>query len=331
MAWTYDAPTGVFKDHALSSKIRENAIQRTFFARFVRPEPNYGKGRGQSITITRILQLGRAGRISEIETVPVVTPTIDTKAISVSEWGVQMELTEFQKNLTHFNIQNQYQRLLRNNMLLTVDGMCIEALNAAKLCLIPTTGSPAGVLDSDGTPSTTATANVTAATVKKAKDLLVQRGKQPFANGRYVAAFTNTAARGLRDDAESKAWFQNTAAGGNLYTSGGIGGTDSKIPMGSAPSAEYMGRIENVDCYEVNPLSTDTLMPDLAGASTVCGNGFVFGDDALFFAEVQKPELRAEQPRDLGRLQAVGWVGTMEAGLVWDTAAQGNVIRITSA
>jgi hypothetical protein len=321
----------VFKDHALSNKIRQNAVQRTFFMRFARPEPNYGKGKGQSITITRVLQLPRSARVGELDTIPVVTPSISTKAQTVSEWGVQIELTSFLEHLSHFNVRNVFQGLLRNNITLTADGMCIEALNLSPMCLIPTAASGGGLFDTDGTPSTVADVNVTAATVKKARDNLIRRKKMPFPNCRYVAAFTVTAARGLRDDAEAKAWFQNTAAGGALYTTGGIGGNSSTIPMGMAPGAEYMGRIENVDCWEVNPPAGDSLMPDLAGTSTVCGSGYIFGEDPIFFAEVEKPELRAEQPRDLGRKRAVGWVGTMDAGLVWDDASEAPVIRITSA
>jgi hypothetical protein len=332
MAWLYDAPSGVFKDHALSRNIRREAARRLFYAKLVRPEPNYGRGRGQSITITRVLQLAnRAGRINEIESIPVVTPSISTKSLTVALWGVQMELTEFQEHLTHFNIRNVYQSLLRDNIEFTTDGMVIEAANLSPICLIPTAASGGGSFDSDGTPSTVADVNVSAATVKKARDNFVRRKKRPFPNGRFIAAFSVTAARGLRDDAEAKAWFQNTAAGGNLYTTGGIGGTEARLPTGMSPMAEYMGRIENVDCYEVNHPAGDALMPDLAGTSTVCGTGHVFAEDALFLAEVMKPELRAEQTRQLGTKRALGWVGEMEAGLVWDDADQSGVIRITSA
>ena len=53
MAWTLDAPTGVYKDHALSSNIREAAVADAQFMRFVQAEPGYGKGRGESVSIPR--------------------------------------------------------------------------------------------------------------------------------------------------------------------------------------------------------------------------------------------------------------------------------------
>ena len=76
MAWTLDAPSGVYKDHALSSKIREAAIADAQFMRFLRPEPNFGKGRGQSVTITRVLPLARATRVSELDRLPSGRPAI---------------------------------------------------------------------------------------------------------------------------------------------------------------------------------------------------------------------------------------------------------------
>ena len=140
MTWAWDAPTGVYKDHSLSQKIRMNAVQRMLLAQFVRPEPGFGKGKGQSITITRMLQLGRASRIEENDGIPVVNATISTKSVTVSMWGVKMELTEFEENLTFFNLRNRYQELLRNNIELTVEGMIAEAMVGTPVKFIPTTG-----------------------------------------------------------------------------------------------------------------------------------------------------------------------------------------------
>jgi len=37
--WTADAPTGVYKNHKLSAKIRMASIAETKFMQFTRPEP----------------------------------------------------------------------------------------------------------------------------------------------------------------------------------------------------------------------------------------------------------------------------------------------------
>lgn len=43
--WVWDAPSGVFRDHTLSSRIREAAIADAQFMRFARPETGFGKGK----------------------------------------------------------------------------------------------------------------------------------------------------------------------------------------------------------------------------------------------------------------------------------------------
>lgn len=70
MAWTWDAPTGVYKDHHMSSKIREAAIADTVFARYARAEGGFGRGKGQSLTITRVFPLAKANRVSELDRLP---------------------------------------------------------------------------------------------------------------------------------------------------------------------------------------------------------------------------------------------------------------------
>lgn len=111
--WVWDAPSGVFKDHALSSRIREAAIADAQFMRFARPESGFGKGRGQAINITRVFPLPLADRVSELDRLPSGRPAIDTLSIQVSEWGFKIPMTEFEKNLTHFDLTNQFQRVLR--------------------------------------------------------------------------------------------------------------------------------------------------------------------------------------------------------------------------
>src|SRR5690606_8871917 len=150
MAWVWSAPEGVYKNHALSSNIRKEAIADVRFMRFLRPEQGYGRGRGESVTITRILRLPLAGRVSELDRLPVGTPAISTKSLQVSEWGFKLEMTEFEKNLTHFDLTNQYQRLLRDQMALTMDKMAADALKQTPVKYTPT--STGGVISTNGTP-----------------------------------------------------------------------------------------------------------------------------------------------------------------------------------
>ena len=127
MSWQYDAPSNTYKNHALSNNIRSEAIADTVFMRFATPEPGYGKRRGESVTITRTLQLGLAERVGELDRLPSGRPAIETKQVGVSEWGFKIPVTDFEKNLTHFDIQNTFQSTLRNQISLTMDKMVADA------------------------------------------------------------------------------------------------------------------------------------------------------------------------------------------------------------
>lgn len=306
MAWIWDAPAGVYKNHALSKDIRMQAAADALFAQFVRPESGYGKKKGESITITRVMQLPLAGRVSEIDRLPTGRPAIDTKAVTVDEWGFKIELTEFEENLSHFNIRNPFQGMLRDQMALTMDKMLADAAKLTPYLYIPTlTG---GVFDTDGTPSTTANANLGIADLRKIRDELRGTLKAPFfRNGRYVGILSTNAARGIKNDPEYKDWIAPT----------------SSKPMRA-------GQLEDVEQFALFETNHFDALANAVGTGGILGEAVFFGADAMFLASVATPELRAGIPTDLGRFRETGWVGVMEAGLVWDTAATARLIYVTS-
>jgi N4-gp56 family major capsid protein len=307
MAWVWDAPSGTFKNHALSKNIRREAIADVQFMKFLRPEPGYGKGRGESVTITRILKLPIAGRVSETDRLPSGRPAIQTKSVSVSEWGFKIPMTQFEQNLAHFNMMNPFQASLRDQMALTMDVMAADALKGTLTKFIPTVGG--GVFDTDGTPSTLSTKNLGIMDLRKIWDEMHGNLKIPkFRNGKYVGILSTRAARGIKNDPEYKDWLAPT--------------TSEPLISGR------MRDVENFALFETN--HTEALA-DLAGSSTTTGEAVFFGADAGFLVVVENPELRAGMTEELGRFREVGWVGTLEAGLTWETAALSRVIHLTSS
>lgn len=306
MAWVWDAPSGTYKDHALSTEIRREAVADTIVMKFLRPEPGYGKGKGQSITITRILQLPIAGRVSEMDRLPSGRPAIQTKSVTVSEWGYKIPVTEFEKNLTHFDIMNPFQAALRDQMAITMDKMSADALKLTPYKFIP--AAAGSVFDTDGTPSTLSDKNLDVGDLRLIRDELRKLKVPPFRGGKFVGLVSTRAARGLKNDPEYKDW--NAPQNGELL-------------MGSR-----LKDIEDIMLYETNHTGA---LSDLVGSSTVCGEALFFGADPGFLAVVDNPELRTGLPDDLGRFRETGWVGTIEAGLSWEIAAQARVIHVTSS
>ena len=307
MSWAWDAPSGVYKDHALSSDIRDAAVADSKFMRFLSPEKGYGKGRGASVTITRFGSLPLAGQVSESDLLPSSKPPVVTKQLSVAEWGHKVPLTEFEENLTHFDIRNRTQRALRDQMRLTMDKMAADALKTT-VVKVASTSATVVAFDTDGVVDRTSTNNLTVAHLREIHDYLHGTLKcPPWKNGRFVGILSTKAARGLKNDTTYKDWWSPT--------------DKTPIITGMLPS------IENFDLFETNHFDA---LDNSIGASSVSGEAIFFGDDAGFLATVDEPELRAGPKTDLGRFSDVGWVGTIQAGLTWELAASSRAIHWAS-
>src|SRR5690606_22687240 len=116
--------------------------------------------------------------------------------------GFKIPMTEFEKNLTSFDLTNQFQRVLRDQMKLTMDDMVAEAFKTTPIKYTPqTTGA---VISTAGTPSL-ANKNLTIADLRQIHDYLRGTLKAPkYRNGKYVGILSTKAARGIKNDPEYK-------------------------------------------------------------------------------------------------------------------------------
>ena len=313
-SWELDAPTGTFKNHALSNDVRVAAIADSKFMPYVSVEPNYGKGRGDTVTITRVKNVSEPsnGRFGERERVPIDTFSLSTTSITVSYWGRGIEFTEKAQLLSHFDLQDKIQMKLKQQMQLTLDTAAATAFKTAKICYIPTSLT-GGTFDTDGTPSTSALENVTVSHVKVIRDYMADTIHTPGWKGsdEYICLASTKALRGIKNDPEFLQWRQY-------------------IRPEDAFMKGEVGKIENVKFIEVNHTNA---LSNTKGTGSVLGEAVIFGDDAVAMALVMDPELRWAIPGNFGMQNAVAWIGMMEYGVIWDTANDGEarIIRITSS
>jgi N4-gp56 family major capsid protein len=303
MSWTWDAPTATYRSHTLSSQIRREAIADAQFMKFMKPEPGFGKGKGESITITRINKLPLATRVSETERLPSNRPAIETKTVSVSQWGSKIPITEFERHLTHFNLRDEFQRVLKDQITETMDKMCADALKLTDVKYTPL--STGGEFVTTGTPVSVSNRNWEVQDLRRIHDRLHGDLKCPkFKGGRYIGILSTRAARGLKNDPEYKDWL---------------------APTTSQPLMDgLLKNIEGFDLYETNQRES---MADLLGTSTTTGDAIFFGADAGGLITIMAPELRVGLAEELGTFQEVGWVGTIEAFHVWERPAMARVIH----
>ena len=52
--WNFDAPTGTYKQSALSSQLYYAALERTVFMEHVSTVEGYGRKMGENVTLTRV-------------------------------------------------------------------------------------------------------------------------------------------------------------------------------------------------------------------------------------------------------------------------------------
>lgn len=306
MSWTYDHPSGTYKNHSLSDKIRKQAIADAVFMKFATMEPGFGKKKGESQTITRILSLPLATRIGEMDRLPAGRPAIQTKQVGISEWGFKIPTTDFEKNLNHFDIMNPFQASLRDQIELTMDKMVADALKMTPINYVPqTTGS---TLTTDGAPGGVSDRNLAISDLREIHDYLHGTLKCPkYKNGKYVGILSTQAARGIKNDPEYKDWL---------------------APTTSDPLLS--GMLKDVEGFTLIETNHFDALDNLAGASTTTGEAIFFGADAVGLLQVEAPEIRMGLPEDLGRFRDVGWVGTLESFLVWEPAAYARAVFVSS-
>ena len=309
--WTYDAPTGVYKQHALSKHLYLATVEDSHFVEFARPVDGFGKKKGENVTLVRVATITEpsSGVIAESSKIPEDVFSLSTVSITVNEYGRAVPFTSLAEDLSEFDIENPIQMRLKEQQKLVLDTACAAAFKTAKVCYIPT-ASTAGTFDTDGTPSTSATANLNVFHVETIADYLWDTLRCPRWSGDdYVAICRTLALRGIKRDPQWESW--------KIYTT---------------PEAKATGEVGKIEgCRFIQTNHNSAL--GKVGSSSVLGECIFFGQDAVALAEVQTPELRAAIPTDFGRSKAVAWYGVLEFGLIWDTANAGEakVVRVTSS
>jgi N4-gp56 family major capsid protein len=310
--WTYDAPAGVYKNHALSSAIRDAAIAETKFMQFVSPEPNYGKKKGESVTITRISNIDEPsdGRVLEANRIPEDELVITTTSVTVSEWGRAVPYTSLNEDLSHIDLNSKIQKKLRDQMKLTLDTAAAAAFKANQVKAVAT-GAAAIQFDTAGAPTAQALSNLNVFHIERIRDYMFGTLHiPPFMADDYIACVSTKAKRGIMDDPAWEPW--------NRYTT-----PENKF-------RSELGRLEGIRFIEVNHANALSGSIGLAG---VAGEAVFFGEDPTYLALVTDPELRTEVPKDFGRQKAVAWYAIAEFGNTWGDSAnpgENRVVHFTS-
>lgn len=312
-SWTFDATTGVYKNHALSSDLRSAAIAETKIMQFVSPEAGYGKKVGESITIVRLSNIAEptTGIISEQERIPEDDITMSSTAITVAEWGRSVPYTNLIEQLSKFDPESMVQKKLMEQMQLTLDTGAAAAFtgSGAKIVAEPT-GVAALNIDTGGAATQQATVGLNVYHIEQIRDYMFGTLHVPYFEGdSYIGLVATKSKRSLMSDPAFETWHK--------YTD---------------PSSKYnseLGRLEQIRFIEINHFNA---LSNTKGLGGVLGEAVIFGADAVAMAVAEDPELRRALPEDYGRRQGVAWYGILNFGVVWNTANPGEarIVHVSS-
>ena len=308
-SWVSDAPSGVYKNHDLSSKIRMAAIKECKFMQFVKPEGDYGKKKGESVTITRVsnVSVPADDSINEFNDIPEDTLSLSTQAISVVERGRAIPYSKLSVDLVAFDLGNAIQKKLKDQLKLAMDQAAAAKFKAGKILAIPT-GTTATTFDTDGSVSFTAASNLNMYHVESIRDYMFSTlNIAPYEGDDYVCVMITQAKRGLMRDPAWVDWKK--------YTD---------------PEAKYngeVGRIENIRFVETNNTAA---LADSKGTASVLGEAVFFGEDPVTMAVAEDPHLLAEDNVGgrFGRFKSVAWYGIYGFGQIWSDSANAGEARV---
>ena len=318
--WTYDADTGVFKNNFISNKLLLTSVGATKVVPFTKPFPGVGKvvkGKGETINIMHMEELPdqTSDQLEEETRIPIDKTSLANRAVTLVEWGRGVEYTNLAQQLSKFKPSNYLQKALMRQMTRSLDTAAAAAFKSTdvKICFIPTSLT-GGTFDTDGTPSTTATANLTFDHMGVLADYIAgDIHCPPYEGDDYIMLSCRKTLRGLKQDT---LWQQV-----HMY-----------LQKGDLFFRGEVGKAENIRCIQVD---RELALSNTAGASTVLGEAIVFGDEAVGYAEAETPHLRANPnyQSDFGRTKAIAWYGIYVYASIWNSADDGKakIIRIASA
>lgn len=311
--WTFDAPSGTYKSHKMSSKLWESSVENSVFMDHVRPIEGYGRKDGETVTMIRVANITEPTSAALVEgiRIPEDEFALSSNSITVQELGRAVPYTNLATDLSAFDLENPIQRKLRDQMRLVLDTQAATAFKLAKIKYVPTgtAGSPTNTITTNGTAGAQASRNIQMFDVEEIRDYMFDTLRvPPYEDGNYLGIFRTLGLRGIKRDDDWADWHRYT---------------DPQVKFNGE-----VGQIESVRFIESNHANALAKI----GASSVLGEGVIFGEDAVAMAEAMTPELRAGIPQDFGRSKAVAWYGILAFDIIWDTGSAGEakVVHVTS-
>lgn len=316
--WTVAADGGHFANPRLSAKLRFHNTSRYIFRQFSRPEPGFGKGRGESIDFDKVsMAETQGGQIGEFQDIPETKFAIVKASLTVTEWGNSIPWTGKLETLSEFNPSQPVQKVILNDQKKVLDEAVASAMTGGDIKYVAASATTS-TWDVDGSPTGTGTAfNFfhLKEMVDAAKKGIFGTGNTgniipPMSDGNYVIILSVGAARGLFDDPD----YQEAA-------------------KFAYPRKLFNGEIDEItyNCRIVR-CNNGTALSEVAGSNDI-GEALLIGDDPVIEGVALPEELRYKLAVKYGRDKGLAWYGILGFQRPWDFSTDGedHIIHFTSA
>lgn len=312
MNWTTPAEGGYLANPRLSSKLRFAALPLLRFRQFVRPEPGFGKNRGDRVEIIRVSNVETSGGIlNELQETPVTRMLISKTAIIVNEYGNAIDYTGKLEALAEFDPENLIQEGLRRDMAEVLDRACAQAFLSTPYVYTPTgtPTNPSYILTTNGTPGATATRNMSTWDIRQIVKLMKSRLFRipPYDGENYICITSIGGASAILEDRD----FIEAAKYGD-------------------PERLFSGELGRY--HKVRFIEENNVLNDVLGGTNYSGEMVFFGLDPVVELVVVPEEIRVDLPRDGGRFKKLMWYYLGGFGLsFWEVGAGlCRVIKVAS-
>ena len=310
-AWTADTPTGPYRNNFLSEQLYEASFEKAEVILWVEPVEGAGKKRGDTVNLFTITGPNETddGTLAENIRIPEVATPISAASFLIKEFGKAVTWTNIWDDWSKYDLPAFVKKRLRENMRLTLDRSAGNAFKSAFITF-EATGAGTGTFDTTGTPSVAQSAPIGVTHLQLIRDQLYGSLKAPyFGNGdAYIGIFNWATTRSIRTDPLFKEYY--------------VLGHPEKLQRGE------IGVVDNIRVVETNH---DTVLQVATTGGVNIGQGLVFGDESVAFAEAQTPELRMKIADDYGRSLGCAWYGQLGFGVFHPNAnaRETRIVRVT--
>ena len=311
--WATNSLGGFYSNNELSRELRTVAQPAQKHRQFVQVKGAKGSKRGDLLFFDKNYNIVTAGgTLVETSTIPSTNFTIARGTLTITEYGNSIPYSGKLEALSEFDVENTILVALKNDMGKVLDSQAAIQFTSADLKAVNTASGAAAVITANGTATVTATANLTAVSLRSIVDDARKRNIPFYDGNNYVCIGSVELLSGFHADTGSSGWIS--------------------VSQYTMPQAERIFRGEIGSFYMTRFVEETNFHPNTIGSGNR-GAGVLFGADAVMEGVAIPEEIRAKVPADFGRDQALAWYALLGWQKIWNDVTDGDerIYHITSA